>query len=198
VLTPDRFANEQTSADAERATPGHDRLLMAIAERRDHVAFAQLFERFAPRIEAWLRRSGAPAPLAEDITQDVMLALWQSAGQFDARRARASTWIFAIARHRLIDGFRRRRGEQQVDAWSITLPAEVDTEHAFYLTQLEWHLREAVASLPSEQNRLIEQGYFAEKSQAALADELDLPLGTVKSRQRLALGKLRRLLDAVR
>jgi RNA polymerase sigma factor (sigma-70 family) len=127
-----------------------------------------------------------------------MLALWQRAGQFDSTRANASTWIFSIARNRLIDSFRRGRGEQEFDAQSIVLAADDDTEHSFYLTELEWHLRQAVASLPSEQNWLIAQGYFGEKSQSALADELDLPLGTVKSRQRLALGKLRRLLDPVR
>jgi RNA polymerase sigma-70 factor (ECF subfamily) len=207
VLTHETFANERACRDRASsgrrpkigsATPAHDRLLMAVAERRDHIAFAQLFERFAPRIQGWLRRSGVPAPLAEDVTQDVMLTLWQRAGQFDPRRATAATWIFAIARNRLIDVFRRRRGEQEFDAEAIMMPADVDTEHGFYLTQLEWHLRQAVASLPGEQHRLIEQGYFADKSQAALADELDLPLGTVKSRQRLALGKLRRLLDSVR
>lgn len=205
MLTHDIGAKPRTNgvadggtAAAGRAAPGPDRLLTAVAERQDHLAFAQLFEWFAPRIEAWLRRIGAAAPLAEDVTQDVMLALWQRAGQFDSRRATAATWIFSIARNRLIDSFRRGRGEQEFDARSIVLAADDDTEHSFYLTELERHLRQAVASLPSEQNWLIAQGYFGEKSQSALADELDLPLGTVKSRQRLALGKLRRLLDAVR
>jgi RNA polymerase sigma-70 factor, ECF subfamily len=205
VLTHDMLTKPRTNGVADAGTPGAgraaprpDRLLTAVAERQDHLAFEQLFERFAPRIEAWLRRIGAAAPLAEDVTQDVMLALWQRAEQFDATRATASTWIFAIARNRLIDAFRRGGGEQESDAHSVVLPADDDTEHSFYLTEIERHLRHAVALLPSEQSRLIEQSYFAEKSQSALADELDLPLGTVKSRQRLALGKLRRLLDHVR
>jgi RNA polymerase sigma-70 factor, ECF subfamily len=204
VLTHDMLANQRTTGGADggtaaaaRAAPGPDRLLTAVAERQDHLAFAQLFERFAPRIEAWLRRRGASVPLAEDVAQDVMLALWQRAAQFDSTRATASTWIFAIARNRLIDSYRRGRGEPTLDAESIVGAADDDTEHSFYLTELERHLRHAVASLPSDQNRLIAQGYFAEKSQSTLADELDLPLGTVKSRQRLALGKLRRLLDHV-
>ena len=121
VLTHETSANERACRDRASsgrrpkigsATPAHDRLLMAVAERRDHIAFAQLFERFAPRIQGWLRRSGVPAPLAEDVTQDVMLTLWQRAGQFDPRRATAATWIFAIARNRLIDVFPAAQQEQ--------------------------------------------------------------------------------------
>jgi RNA polymerase sigma factor (sigma-70 family) len=177
---------------------GSAALLVAIAERRDHSAFAQLFDRFAPRIEAYLRRLGADEALAEDLTQEVMLVLWQRAGVYDPTRATASTWIFTIARNRFIDSVRRRPSEVEADVYSIGVPADEDTERRSYLTQLERHLRRAVASLPSEQNQLIEQGYFLDKPQAVLADELGLPLGTVKSRQRLALGKLRRHLDPIR
>jgi RNA polymerase sigma factor (sigma-70 family) len=173
-------------------------LLAAIAERQDHFAFAQLFGRFAPRIEAYLRRLGAEQALAEDLTQEVMLVLWQRAGLYDPSRATASTWMFTIARNRFIDSIRRRPSEVEADVYAIAVPADDNTERSFYLSQLERHLRDAVASLPSEQNQLIEQGYFRDKTQAALADEFDLPLGTVKSRQRLALGRLRRHLDPIR
>jgi RNA polymerase sigma factor (sigma-70 family) len=181
-----------------RQADGCAALLAAIAERRDHFAFGQLFDRFAPRIEAYLRRLGAEQALAEDLTQEVMLVLWQRARLYDPTRAAASTWIFTLARNRFIDSIRRRPGEVEADVYAIGMPADDDTERSFYLSQLERHLRHAVASLPSEQNLLIEQGYFRDKSQAALADEFDLPLGTVKSRQRLALGRLRRHLDPIR
>jgi RNA polymerase sigma-70 factor (ECF subfamily) len=171
--------------------------LAAVAERRDHLAFAHLFDRFAPRIEAYLRRLGAEKALAEDLTQDVMLVLWRRAALYDPRRATASTWIFTIARNRFIDHV-RRPSELKVDVSANEVVADDDTERSFYLTQLERNLRRAVALLPSEQNQLIVEGYFLDKSQAALADEFDLPLGTVKSRQRLALGRLRRCLDPVR
>jgi RNA polymerase sigma factor (sigma-70 family) len=173
-------------------------LLAAIAERQDHFAFAQLFDRFAPRIEAYLRRLGAEQALAEDLTQEVLLVLWQRAQLHDPTRATASTWIFTIARNRFIDSIRRRPSEVEADVYAIAVPADDDRERSFYLTQLERHLRHAVASLPSEQNQLIEQGYFPHKTKAALADAFDLPLGTVKSRQRLALDKLRRHLDPFR
>jgi RNA polymerase sigma factor (sigma-70 family) len=173
-------------------------LLAAIAERQDHLAFAQLFDRFAPRMEAYLRRLGAEQTLAEDLTQEVMLVLWQRAGLYDPTRATVSTWIFTIARNRFIDAIRRRPSEMESDVYAIGVPADDDTERSLYLTQLERHLRRAVASLPSEQSQLIEHGYFRDKSQSALADEFDLPLGTVKSRQRLALGRLRLHLDPIR
>jgi RNA polymerase sigma factor (sigma-70 family) len=173
-------------------------LLAAIAERQDHIASAKLFDRFAPRIETYLRSLGAEQALAEDLTQEVMLVLWQRARLYDPTRATASTWIFRIARNRFIDSIRRRPSEVEADVYAIAVPADDDTERSFYLTQLERHLRNALASLPSEQNQLIEQGYFRDKSQTALADEFDLPLGTVKSRQRLALDKLRRQLDPIR
>jgi RNA polymerase sigma-70 factor, ECF subfamily len=181
-----------------RPADGCAALLAAIAERQDHLAFAQLFDRFAPRLEAYLRRLGAEPALAEDLTQEVMLVLWQRAGLYDPTRATASTWIFTIARNRFIDSIRCRPSEMAVDVYAVGVPADDDTERGFYLTQLERHLRRAVASLPSEQSQLIEHGYFRDKSQSALADEFDLPLGTVKSRQRLALGTLRRHLDPIR
>jgi RNA polymerase sigma factor (sigma-70 family) len=177
---------------------GFEPLLAAIAERRDHSAFAQLFDRFAPRIEAYLRRLGAEEALAEDLTQEVMLVLWQRAELYDPTRATVSTWIYRIACNRFIDSVRRRRGKVEANVDVISVPAHDNTERSFYLTQLERHLRHAVASLPREQNQLIEQGYFRDKSQAELANEFDLPLGTVKSRQRLALGRLRLHLDPIR
>lgn len=190
--------NDAETAQANGIADGCEALLAAVAERRDHFAFAQLFDRFAQRIEAYLRRLGAEKALAEDLTQDVMLAVWQRAGQFDATRAAASTWIFTIARNRFIDSVRRRPSELEADVYAIGVPADDDTERNFYLTQLEGNLRRAVALLPSEQNQLIVQGYFLDRTQAALADEFDLPLGTVKSRQRLALGRLRRHMESIR
>jgi RNA polymerase sigma-70 factor (ECF subfamily) len=185
-------------AAGTRQEDGSAALLATIAKRRDHFAFTRLFDRFAPRIETYLRRLGAEQALAEDLTQEVMLVLWQRARLYDPTRATASTWIFTIARNRFTDSVRRRPSEVEADVYAIGMEADDDTERSFYLTQLERHLRRAVASLPSEQKELIEQGYFRDKTQAALADAFDLPLGTVKSRQRLALDKLRRHLDPFR
>jgi RNA polymerase sigma factor (sigma-70 family) len=193
-----RRRNTAATAPANGIADDCKALLVAVAERRDHSAFARLFDRFATRIETYLRRLGAERALAEDLTQEVMLVIWQQAWRYDPTRAAASTWIFTIARNRLIDALRRQRSEQKPDGDAIEVLAGDDTEQSFYLTQLQRYLRHAVTLLPSEQNQLIEQGYFRDKTQATLADELDLPLGTVKSRQRLALGRLRRHLEPLR
>ncbi|WP_368933296.1 sigma-70 family RNA polymerase sigma factor [Brevundimonas naejangsanensis] len=94
------------SGEAEDAL-AHDRLIEAVALRRDREAFARLFEHFAPRLKAWLMKSGATAAAAEDFAQDAMLTVWRKAELFDSRKARAATWIFTIARNRRLDMLRR-------------------------------------------------------------------------------------------
>lgn len=172
-----------------------DQLLLEVARNGCGDAFAQLFSHFGPRIEAYLRRLGAQPAQAEDLAQDVMMTVWQRAVQFDQERAPVGAWIFAIARNRLID-VQRRSGREKVvlDQSSVADATEGEAEEALYLSELERHLRQAMTALPREQTELLRQGYYEDKSQSALADEHRLPLGTIKSRQRLALAKLRRLL----
>ncbi len=156
-----RLRNDAATAQANGIADDCKALLAAIAARRDHSAFARLFDRFATRIETYLRRLGAERALAEDLAQDVMLVIWQQAGRYDPTRAAASTWIFAIARNRLIDALRRQRSEQRTDGDASEVLAGDDTEQSFYLTQLQRYLRHAVTLLPSEQSQLIEQGTSA-------------------------------------
>ena len=172
-----------------------DQLLLEVARNGCGEAFARLFSHFGPRIEAYLRRLGAQPAQAEDLAQDVMMTVWQRAVQFDQERAPVGAWIFAIARNRLID-VQRRSGREKVilDQSSVVDVTEGEAEEALYLSELERHLRQAMTALPREQTELLRQGYYEDKSQSALADEHRLPLGTIKSRQRLALAKLRRLL----
>lgn len=180
---------------AERTQRSYDGLLLEVARRRDPGAFAVLFSHFGPRIEAYLRRLGAQAAQAEDLAQDVMLTVWQRAVQFDDERASVGAWIFAIARNRFIDVQRRcGRERSALDRSEVVDATDDETEEGLYLNELERHLCEAMAALPREQTELLRRGYYEDKSQSTLADELKLPLGTIKSRQRLALAKLRRLL----
>ena len=99
----DRMSPAAPAQDALK----YDRLIEAVALRRDREAFAQLFEYFAPRLKAWLIKSGATPGAAEDFAQDAMLTVWRKADLFDARKARAATWIFTIARNRRLDMLRR-------------------------------------------------------------------------------------------
>jgi RNA polymerase sigma-70 factor (ECF subfamily) len=190
---PLRLAGDEARAGRP---PSIDDLVGAVARERCHAAFARLFARLAPRLQSYLRNLGAEPALAEDLVQDVMATVWHRADRFEATRATASTWIFTIARNRFIDALRRRpRAELDLAELEEEVPALIEAaEDRVYLTQLERHLRAIMQQLPREQSELLRRSFFQYQSQSAIARELDLPLGTVKSRQRLALSRLRGML----
>lgn len=167
-------------------------LMAAIATRRDRDAFARLYLHFAPRLKAYLMRQGAEDGLAEEVAQEAMLTVWHRAGSFDPAKAGVSTWIFTIARNKRIDRLRRERFPE-IDPADPALvpipPALADT--ALAQVQDEARLRRALDSLPPEQAQLLHLAFFQDKSHSTIADECNLPLGTVKSRIRLALVRLR-------
>lgn len=171
-------------------------LLDALASGPDRRAFARLFGHFAPRVKSYLRRLGADDALAEELVQEVMLTVWRRAQLFDRRQAGASTWIFTIARNKRIDRLRReRRPDLDPDDPALVPEAETPADQQVEAGQRQARLRAAVARLPDEQARLLRLSYFEDKSHSTIADELDLPLGTVKSRLRLALSRLKTLLE---
>lgn len=171
------------------------RLIGKVATERDRQAYARLYSYFAPRLNAFLRRSGLPPNTAEEIAQEVMLSVWRKASYFDPARAGAATWIFTIARNLRIDHLRRLRtasaGEEE--------PVEVETapsgETLLLTAEREARVREALKTLSDEQATVLRLSFFSEKAHSEIARELGLPLGTVKSRVRLALGRLRVLLE---
>jgi len=171
--------------------------LVAVARHRDREAFGRLFDYYAPRVKAYLRRLGADAQQAEELTQEVMLTVWRRAAQYDPRRATPGTWIFRIARNRRIDVLRREKrppeaeeAEAGGEEEAAELPGEaLEAESEALL--LKERLRAAIARLPPEQAEILRLYYLEEKPQGEIADALGLPLGTVKSRLRLALAKLR-------
>ena len=166
-------------------------LLQRVRDEADPAAFAVLFRHFAPRVKAFLMRSGAGAALAEECAQDVMAVLWQKAHQFDPGRASVATWVFTIARNRRIDALRRaRRGEPEVLDWGPE-PAP-DQADAIAVQEETERLVRAMGALPAVQRTLIERAFYGELSHSEIAAETGLPLGTIKSRIRLALEKLRR------
>ncbi|MEB8389146.1 sigma-70 family RNA polymerase sigma factor [Rhodobacteraceae bacterium KMM 6894] len=161
-----------------------------IRDHSDEDAFAQLFTHFAPRVKAFLMKSGADATLAEECAQDVMATLWQKAHLFDPTRASASTWIFTIARNRRIDALRKsRRPEPEDLTWGPD--HDPDQADALALQQETDQLAQAIASLPDKQKALIEAAYYGDLSHSEIAEKTGLPLGTIKSRIRLALDRLR-------
>lgn len=165
-------------------------LIIRVRDSGDKAAFAALFQHFAPRIKGFLMKSGASASLAEECAQDVMATLWQKAHLFDPTRASAATWIFTIARNRRIDALRKsRRPEPEELPWGPE--AEPDQHDVLELSQETQRLGEALALLPEKQRDLIERAYFGDLTHSEIAAETGLPLGTIKSRIRLALDRLR-------
>ncbi len=172
-------------------------LLEAVARGQDHKAFAQLFAHFAPRVKSFLRRSGLADGVAEEVTQEVMIAVWRKASYFDPRRAGAATWVFTIARNQRIDRLRRLRsaaGEELPDP-SEQPDAPPSGEDIALAAEREEQVRKALATLPAEQAAILKLSFFADKPHAEIARELGIPLGTAKSRVRLALARLRAMLD---
>lgn len=164
--------------------------MQAIRDKQDQAAFRALFLHFAPRVKAFLMKGGASADLAEEVTQEVMATLWRKAHLFDPSRASVSTWIFTIARNRRIDMIRKERRPEPEDLpWGPE--AEPDQEDAMALQQETDKLGEAIAALPEKQRDLIQRAYFGELTHTEIAAETGLPLGTIKSRIRLALERLR-------
>lgn len=169
-----------------------EELIEMVALERDHAAFASLFAHFAPRLKGYLRRLGADDGLAEELVQDVMAIAWHRAHRFDRKQASVSTWLFTIARNRRIDALRReRRPEPDLNDPSWANDEEAVPEKAVSDGQEGSRLRAAIADLPVEQSSLLRMAYFEDKSHSVIANELGLPLGTVKSRIRLAVERLR-------
>ena len=165
-------------------------LLIAVRDRQDKVAFAALFRHFAPRIKAFLMKSGANAALAEECAQDVMATLWQKSHLFNPARASVATWVFTIARNLRIDALRKsRRPEPEDLPWGPE--AEPDQSEAMEMQQETDRLGVALAQLPAKQRTLIERAYYGDLTHSEIATETGLPLGTIKSRIRLALDRLR-------
>ncbi len=198
-LLPDGDQNTVSIATKPRADQSLDQdwaaLMIAIRDRQDTQAFAALFAHFAPRVKAFLLKSGANETLAEDCAQDVMTTVWRKSHLFDPARATVATWIFTIARNRKIDLLRKeRRPEPEELPWGPE--PEPDASDVIALEQDSKKLQSALIQLPEKQRILIERCYFGDLSHSEIASETGLPLGTIKSRIRLALERLRREMDA--
>lgn len=161
-----------------------------IRDSQDREAFAALFSHFGPRVKAFLMKSGSSMSMAEECTQDVMVTLWRKAHLFDPTRASVSTWIYTIARNRRIDLIRKERRPEPDD---LPWGPEADPEPAevLGLQQESAQLVDAIAQLPEKQRMLIQKAYFGDLTHSEIAAETGLPLGTIKSRIRLALDRLR-------
>jgi len=167
-------------------------LLERVAAFADRTAYAELFSYYTPRVKSFLLRMGCSDAQAEELSQDVMVNVWRKARQFDRRQASVGTWIFRIARNRRID-IARRDNKPALDEHEPALqPTELAQPDVLVsLSQIETSVRAALSELPAEQADLVRAAYYEGLSQSEIAKRYDMPLGTVKSRIRLAFEKLR-------
>jgi RNA polymerase sigma-70 factor (ECF subfamily) len=173
--------------------------IVAIATSRDREAFARLFDHYGPRLKAFLMRRGATAEIAEDLVQDVLFNVWRKAGQFDPARATASAWIFAMARNVRIDLVRRERRADAYVKSEALFENDVDwPEDAALVSEREKLVRNAMTGLSKDQIEVVRLSFFDGVPHSEIADRLGIPLGTVKSRLRLAFVRLREHLDDLR
>jgi RNA polymerase sigma factor (sigma-70 family) len=172
-------------------------LAARVAAQRDRAAFIELFDYFAPRINAYLQRLGMKQGLAEDLAQDVMLTLWQKAHLFDPSKSSLSTWLFRVARNRRIDVLRRdRSGLIDIHDPMFQPPPPEAADTGMDAAQRDARIRLAMADLPGEQLDLIRLAFFDGLSHTEIAERTGQPLGTVKSRIRLAFARLRKVISA--
>lgn len=171
--------------------------MVAVRDRRDRQAFARLFDHFAPRLKAMVMRSGTGSGQAEEIVQEVMLTAWRKAAQFDPERAQVSAWIYQIARNRQIDVLRK---ESRPVPEELSQPEEgpPDAGRMLAVEQEAGLLRQALGALSETQRRVIEQAYFGEMTHQDIHETTGLPMGTIKSRIRLGLERLRHELRELR
>jgi RNA polymerase sigma factor (sigma-70 family) len=165
--------------------------LKKLATERDIQAFRELFDYFGPRIKSFLLKSGGSFSQAEECMQEAMATVWQKAHMFDSSKASASTWIFTIARNKQLDAIRKIRRPEPEDLPWMDID-QTDPSESIIIHEEQKSLAFAVSKLPDNQRILIEKAFYGDLSHSEISELTDLPLGTVKSRIRLSIERLRR------
>ncbi len=171
--------------------------MLAVRDDRDKAAFAELFDFFAPRLKGFIMRSGTTSAQAEEIVQDVMLTVWRKASMFDPHRAQVSAWIYQIARNRHVD-IKRKENRPVPEELYEDSENEPDANQVLAMEQEAGQLKQALAQLNADQREMIEKAYLGELTHSEISAQTGLPLGTIKSRIRLGLERLRRELKGLR
>ena len=170
--------------------------LKDIGENQDKLAFSNIFKYFAPRLKSYFVKIGCSETQAEEIIQEVMIAVWTKSNTYDREKSSVSTWIYTIAKNKRIDKIRKEKKHNTVESdESLEIPVPSKQEQQILSTEVSEKIRYSLKFLPNEQAELLKLSYFYEKTHSDIAKDLSLPLGTVKSRIRLALSKMRNLVE---
>lgn len=190
---PRLMSNRPALKPVDKATSDYlCSLVEKIAANRDRAAFEALYRHFAPRLKAYGMRAGADAITAEELAQEAMIMVWRKAASFDRRKATVSTWLFTIVRNKRIDLLRRQnRPDIEAEDWLAMIEPEAAQDDALVTQQHDGIVRESLKVLPDDQKQVLAMAFFEEKSHSQIAEDLGLPLGTVKSRIRLAMNRLK-------
>lgn len=174
-------------------------LLRRIAETSDRSAFTALFEQFAPRVKSYMIRQGAEPALAEELAQETLLTVWRKARLYSADKGSASTWIFTIARNLRIDRIRRETAWQELPEGHAEIASDDQSpDEEVAERERQAVIQAAMAELPVDQLEVVTLAFVDGLSHSEIAERLGLPLGTVKSRMRLAYQKLRPVVEDLR
>ena len=186
------------NSTGQRNASGDVQLMFRIAQNKDRDAFAKLFDQFAPRVKSFMMRKGASAEMAEDLVQETMIAVWSKAALYVPERGGVATWIFTIARNLRIDRLRREKTSLYTDIDDYDAESDdVAQDDALGRLQEDSHVAKALVKIPEEQRELLILSYVEGLAQSEIAARLQIPLGTVKSRMRLAYRRMRKLLETI-
>jgi RNA polymerase sigma-70 factor (ECF subfamily) len=175
-----------------------EELLRRVAERTDPAAFRELYEAYGPRVKAYMMRKGADAGTAEDLAQETLLTVWRKAALYAGDKGSLTTWVFTIARNLRIDRLRREVPWQELPEERVAEASdEAAPDEAVAEKQRQARVQAALAKLPADQQEVVVLAYVEGLSHSEIAARLALPLGTVKSRMRIAYQKVRAALEDI-
>ena len=167
-----------------------------VGKNQDKLAFNSIFRHFAPRLKSFLVKAGSTDSQAEEVIQEVMIAVWTKSSTYDSSKSSVSTWIYTIARNKRIDKIRKEKRHYLSESdEGLEIPVDSTQEKEIFSAQVSNSLKKYMSNLPEEQSKLLKLSYFYNKTHADISEELKIPLGTVKSRIRLALTKMRHLVE---
>lgn len=193
-MDADLLDNAKVMADSKDAVKHRMRdNLLAIGKSKDQHAFNDFYNYFSGRVKSFLIGKGMDDATAEELSQEIMLIVWRKADSYKPEKAAASTWLFTIARNRRIDYLRgNSRVEVELDDEMLEVDSSEPTQdERVNLAQQSKVLEQALNKLPQEQRQVLHLSYFRGQSHGAIAEWLNLPIGTVKSRIRLAMQSIK-------